>query len=197
MDNKTKIVNLLKKVNREGIENLIKFMQESDYFTAPASTKYHLNEEGGLATHCINVYKRLYQGYSQRAKELTGSTELDSATKESIVIVALAHDLCKCNFYKSSFRNQKNEETGEWEKIPVYTVQDQSPLGHGEKSVILLLQLGVKLTEEEIYAIRWHMGGFDEAVRGGFRNLSEVYNRYELAYLLNRADMDATYLDEK
>jgi hypothetical protein len=197
MDNKTKIINLLKKVNREGIENLIKFMQESDYFTAPASTKYHLNEEGGLATHCINVYKRLYQGYSQRAKELTGSTELDSATKESIVIVALAHDLCKCNFYKSSFRNQKNEETGEWEKIPVYTVQDQSPLGHGEKSVILLLQLGVKLTEEEIYAIRWHMGGFDEAVRGGFRNLSEVYNRYELAYLLNRADMDATYLDEK
>ncbi len=197
MDNKTKIVNLLKKVNREGIENLIKFMQESDYFTAPASTKYHLNEEGGLATHCINVYKRLYQGYSQRAKELTGSTELDSATKESIVIVALAHDLCKCNFYKSSFRNQKNEETGEWEKISVYTVQDQSPLGHGEKSVILLLQLGVKLTEEEIYAIRWHMGGFDEAVRGGFRNLSEVYNRYELAYLLNRADMDATYLDEK
>lgn len=197
MDNKTKIINLLKKVNREGIENLIKFMQESDYFTAPASTKYHLNEEGGLATHCINVYKRLYQGYSQRAKELTGSTELDSATKESIVIVALAHDLCKCNFYKSSFRNQKNEETGEWEKIPVYTVQDQSPLGHGEKSVILLLQLGVKLTEEEIYAIRWHMGGFDEAVRGGFRNLSEAYNRYELAYLLNRADMDATYLDEK
>ncbi len=197
MDNKTKIINLLKKVNREGIENLIKFMQESDYFTAPASTKYHLNEEGGLATHCINVYKRLYQGYSQRAKELTGSTELDSATKESIVIVALAHDLCKCNFYKSSFRNQKNEETGEWEKIPVYTVQDQSPLGHGEKSVILLLQLGVKLTEEEIYAIRWHMGGFDETVRGGFRNLSEVYNRYELAYLLNRADMDATYLDEK
>lgn len=197
MDNKTKIINLLKKVNREGIENLIKFMQESDYFTAPASTKYHLNEEGGLATHCINVYKRLYQGYSQRAKELTGSTELDSATKESIVIVALAHDLCKCNFYKSSFRNQKNEETGEWEKVPVYTVQDQSPLGHGEKSVILLLQLGVKLTEEEIYAIRWHMGGFDETVRGGFRNLSEVYNRYELAYLLNRADMDATYLDEK
>lgn len=197
MDNKTKIVNLLKKVNREGIENLIKFMQESDYFTAPASTKYHLNEEGGLATHCINVYKRLYQGYSQRAKELTGSTELDSATKESIVIVALAHDICKCNFYKSSFRNQKNEETGEWEKVPVYTVQDQSPLGHGEKSVILLLQLGVKLTEEEIYAIRWHMGGFDETVRGGFRNLSEVYNRYELAYLLNRADMDATYLDEK
>lgn len=197
MDNKTKIINLLKKVNREGIENLIKFMQESDYFTAPASTKYHLNEEGGLATHCINVYKRLYQGYNQRAKELTGSTELDSATKESIVIVALAHDLCKCNFYKSSFRNQKNEETGEWEKIPVYTVQDQSPLGHGEKSVILLLQLGVKLTEEEIYAIRWHMGGFDETVRGGFRNLSEVYNRYELAYLLNRADMDATYLDEK
>lgn len=197
MDNKTKIVNLLKKVNREGIESLIKFMQESDYFTAPASTKYHLNEEGGLATHCINVYKRLYQGYSQRAKELTGSTELDSATKESIVIVALAHDICKCNFYKSSFRNQKNEETGEWEKVPVYTVQDQSPLGHGEKSVILLLQLGVKLTEEEIYAIRWHMGGFDETVRGGFRNLSEVYNRYELAYLLNRADMDATYLDEK
>lgn len=197
MDNKTKIINLLKKVNREGIENLIKFMQESDYFTAPASTKYHLNEEGGLATHCINVYKRLYQGYSQRAKELTGSTELDSATKESIVIVALSHDLCKCNFYKSSFRNQKNEETGEWEKVPVYTVQDQSPLGHGEKSVILLLQLGVKLTEEEIYAIRWHMGGFDETVRGGFRNLSEVYNRYELAYLLNRADMDATYLDEK
>ena len=197
MDNKTKIINLLKKVNREGIENLIKFMQESDYFTAPASTKYHLNEEGGLATHCINVYKRLYQGYSQRAKELTGSTELDSATKESIVIVAIAHDLCKCNFYKSSFRNQKNEETGEWEKVPVYTVQDQSPLGHGEKSVILLLQLGVKLTEEEIYAIRWHMGGFDETVRGGFRNLSEVYNRYELAYLLNRADMDATYLDEK
>ena len=93
MDNKTKIINLLKKVNREGIENLIKFMQESDYFTAPASTKYHLNEEGGLATHCINVYKRLYQGYSQRAKELTGSTELDSATKESIVIVALAHEM--------------------------------------------------------------------------------------------------------
>lgn len=196
-NNQKRIITLLKKINREGVDNLIEWLQNNDFFEAPCSTKYHLSEAGGLAQHSINVYKRLYKVFIDRAEELTGSKDIDDSVKASIAIVAICHDICKAEFYKVSTRNVKNETTGQWEKVPCYTVEDKVPLGHGEKSVILLLKLGVKLTDEEIYAIRWHMGSFDDAVKGGNRSLSDVFSRCELAYLLHRADMDATYLDEK
>lgn len=196
-NNKKKIIDLLKKVDREGINTLVEWLQNNDFFEAPCSTKYHLSEKGGLAQHSINVYKRLYKSFINRAEEVTGSRDIDDSLKASIAIVAICHDICKAEFYKESTRNVKNEQTGQWEKVPCYTIEDKMPLGHGEKSVILLLKLGVKLTDEEIYAIRWHMGSFDDAVKGGNRSISDVFSRCELAYLLHRADMDATYLDEK
>lgn len=202
MDNKIianmrAIKKLLCNVNREGIENLKKFLDESDFFTAPASTKYHLAEEGGLCQHTINVYKRLRKAFELRAQETSGTNDLDVQLKESLIIVAVGHDLGKVNYYKKAERNVKNKETGLWETVPYYTIEDNFPLGHGEKAVILLQQLGIILTNDEILALRWHMGAFDDAVQGGYRHLSEVYTKSELAYFLHQADEEATFIDEK
>lgn len=115
---------------------------------------------------------------------------------ESFALCGLLHDLCKANFYKSGFRNVKNEQTGAWEKVPSYSVQDAFPYGHGEKSVFLIERF-VRLKTPEAVAIRWHMGGFDDAVRGGSFAISEAYDAYPLAVKLHLADLEATYLLEK
>ncbi|SCJ34752.1 Uncharacterised protein [Anaerotruncus sp. 2789STDY5834896] len=105
------------------------------------------------------------------------------------------HDLCKANFYKVSTRNVKNEQTGKWEKAPFYQVEDQFPYGHGEKSVFLIERF-IRLSTEEAVAIRWHMGGYDEAVKGGSYAQSAAFDKYPLALALHLADMQATHMDE-
>lgn len=173
-------VKLLRFTGRDGIEELISYLQEeTDFFTAPASTKYHGAFEGGLLKHSMNVLDCLDEaGYDYK----------------TVIVVALLHDICKANCYGKETRNVK--ENGAWVEKQVYTYQDDLPLGHGEKSLYIISKY-IKLTDEEAAAIRWHMGGFDSAFRGGDRGLNIAFEKYPLAVLLHLADMKATYIVER
>lgn len=190
-DLKTQFLSICReKISRSGLDSLLAWMEnESDFFTAPASTQFHGNYEGGLVEHSLNVYRAL----KYLVKKITPQSKI---SEETIAIAALFHDLCKANYYAVSTRNVKDDETGVWHKVPYYTTDDQYPLGHGEKSVIILMQ-HMKLTDDEIYAIRWHMSGFDSAVKGGDYGCSKAYERCPFAVLLHLADMIASYLMEE
>lgn len=170
-------------VHRQGAKELLEWIQKTDFFTAPASTKFHCACESGLVMHSVSVFNTLME------KHFDETTD----NIESFAICALLHDLCKAQFYKVSTRNVKNEETGQWEKVPYYAVEDSFPYGHGEKSVFLIERF-MRLKIDEAMAIRWHMGGFDEG--GGFA-ISQAYERYPLAVKLHLADLESTYLKEK
>ena len=174
-----------KNIHRPGAEKLLAWLEGTDFFTAPASTRFHAAYEGGLLDHSLNVYNVLI------SKHFNPETD----DLESYTIVSLLHDLCKANYYKLGTRNVKNEATGQWEKAPFYSVDDLFPYGHGEKSVFLIERF-MKLKVEEAVAIRWHMGGFDDAARGGCFAISEAYDKYPLAVKLHIADLQATYLME-
>lgn len=178
------------KIKRPGADKLLAWLETTDFYSAPASTKYHLARPGGLVEHSINVYNRLSELYI--AENFEG---MDESKLESLAIVGLLHDVCKADFYTMEFRNRKNDQ-GSWEQYPVYTVNDRLPYGHGEKSVYIISSF-MKLTREEAMAIRWHMGGFDDSVKGGSYSLAEAFRQYPLALLTHLADMQATYLDEK
>lgn len=173
-------------IKREGSAELLEWLQKTDFFTAPASTKFHGACEQGLVMHSISVFHTLVD------KHFDPETD----NMESFAICALLHDLCKAEFYKVSTRNVKNEETGKWEKVPYYAVEDKFPFGHGEKSVFLIERF-LRLKPAEAMAIRWHMGGFDEAARGGSFAISVAYEKYPLAIKLHLADLESTYLKEK
>jgi hypothetical protein len=183
------IINLLKTVERNNIDNLIKWIENTDYFTAPASTRFHGAVNGGLSKHSYNVYQCISS--LQQTKEFNNFKFKD----DSIIIVSLLHDVCKINFYKESTRNVKNEITGQWEKQPFYIIEDSEPYGHGEKSV-MIIERYIKLTDEEKYSIRWHMGGFDESVKGGSYSIGLAYEKYPMALALHLADMMSTYILE-
>ena len=172
-------------VTRKGGAEFLAWLKTTDFFTAPASTKFHCACEEGLVQHSLNVYHTLMERHFD--------SETDSA--ESFAICGLLHDVCKANFYKVSTRNVKNDATGQWEKQPFYTVDDVFPYGHGEKSVYLIERF-LRLKPAEAMAIRWHMGGFDDAVQGGSFAISAAYDRYPLAVKLHLADLEATYLRE-
>ena len=172
-------------VKREGADKLLAWLDTTDFFVAPASTKYHGACESGLVMHSLNVFHTLV------SRHLTENDNLESYT-----ICALLHDLCKTNFYKSGTRNVKNDQTGVWEKVPTFMVEDAFPYGHGEKSVFLIERF-LRLKPSEAVAIRWHMGGFDDASRGGSFAISHAYDQYPLAVKLHLADLEATYLLEK
>ena len=165
---------------------MLEWLERTDFFTAPASTRYHGACESGLVMHSLNVYKVL------KAKNDIEKLYSD----ETIAIVALCHDFCKINFYTEGTRNVKNDVTGQWEKVKVYNVDDQFPFGHGEKSVFLVERF-MRLTIEEAMSIRWHMGGFDDSAKAGSFAMSEAYRRYPLAVMTHLADLEATYLLEK
>lgn len=171
-------------VKREGSERLLTWLKGTDFFTAPASTRFHGACEGGLVLHSLNVYK-----------VMRGRFFGEGDSEESFALVALLHDVCKAQYYKVSTRNVKNDETGAWEKKPVYTVEDAFPYGHGEKSVYLIERF-VRLKPAEAVAIRWHMGGFDDAAKGGSYAISTAFDRYPLAVKLHISDLEATYLLE-
>lgn len=176
------------KIKREGIEGLVEYLEKSDFFYAPASSKFHCDHEGGLAEHSINVYERLRQNI------LNEYGNFDTISEESVAICGLFHDLCKIEYYTVSMRNVK--EDGQWVQKPFYTVDEKLPYGHGEKSVYIINGF-IRLTREEALAINWHMGGFDARVgsTGSFA-LSESYRRYPLALWLHVSDIVATYIDE-
>lgn len=177
-------------IERDGSEELLNYLEKTDFFTAPASAKNHSNFEGGLCLHSINVYKRflkLVQGeYGENWEE--------KISPESVAIIALLHDICKVNFYKQEMRNVKID--GEWVQRPFYKIDDTLPYGHGEKSVYMLSGF-MKLTREEAMAINWHMGAFDERAKNSPYMLKNVFGRYPNAFLFHLADYMATYLDEK
>ena len=179
---KEEFIKLLKSTNREGIENLLEFLEKSDFYKAPASTRFHGSYEGGLLEHSMKVYEIL--------KEKVKNVPIEINTpKESLIIIALLHDICKTNFYKVDYRNAKNQ-FGEWEKVPYYTIEDTIPYGHGEKSVMMITEY-MKLTSEEKYCIRWHMG-FSEP-KEVYTTLGQAFKKYPLALLVNEADLESTY----
>ena len=179
---KEQFLTLLNQVKREGINELIDFIEKTDFFEAPASTRFHGNYEGGLAEHSIKVYEILKH-------KIETSIEPIKVSEDSIIIIGLLHDLCKANFYKIDYRNAKNS-LGVWEKVPYYTVDDTIPYGHGEKSVMMITEY-MKLTSEEKYCIRWHMG-FTEP-KEQYTTLGLAYKKYPLALLTHEADLEATY----
>ena len=158
-------IKLLKSTKREGIDRLINHLETTDFFTAPASTKYHGNYEGGLMNHSISVYNVFLKKVYDLGLKLA---------PRSIIIISLLHDICKVNFYIKSLIWHKL--LGKWESYPGYKVENQFPIGHGEKSIIIL-QDYIKLTNTELMCIRWHMGIFDlsESQKRDFYNACKLY----------------------
>lgn len=186
MDNKQEFLDIYNKyVSRSGSKEFLEWLLKTDFFTAPASSRFHCACEGGLVLHSLNVYHTLRERYFEEDKD----------NEESFAICALLHDLCKAQFYKVSTRNVKNDATGQWEKVPYYSVEDAFPYGHGEKSVFLIERF-MRLKTSEAMAIRWHMGGFDDAAKSGGFALSNAFDKYPLAVKLHLADLESTYLRE-
>ena len=182
-------------IKRPGADALLAWLEKSDFFTAPASTRFHLSEPGGLVKHSIHVYERLREMFSNELERNTdGPVILSDEDEEKIAVCGLLHDICKVNFYGVEMRNRKNEQ-GQWEKYPFYVINDQLPYGHGEKSVYLIERF-MRLRTEEAMAVRWHMGGFDDSVRGGSFSLAHAFEKYPLAVKLHLSDLEATYLHE-
>lgn len=179
-----------KNITREGADKLLEYLtsSKSDFFTAPASTRYHGAYEGGLLEHSLNVYHCLAD-YVER--ERVKNTYNFTPSAESVALTALLHDLCKVNFYKTDYRNSKNDQ-GVWEKVPYYTIDDTLPYGHGEKSVYIISGY-MRLTREEAFAIRYHMGfsGKEEP-----HDVGKAFEMFPLAFALSVADMEATYFLE-
>ncbi|MBQ2671326.1 MAG: hydrolase [Clostridia bacterium] len=173
-------------IKREGAEEFLEWLQGTDFFEAPASTKFHCACKEGLLMHSLNVYKVLIEKHFNKETD-----NLESAT-----ICSLLHDVCKSRFYKVSTRNVKNDVTGVWEQVPFYMVEDTFPYGHGEKSVFLIERF-MRLKTSEAMAIRWHMGGFDDSARSGGFSISLAFDKYPLAVQLHLSDLEATYLNEK
>lgn len=175
-------------IKRHGADNLLKWLEKSDFFTAPASTRYHGSFEGGLVEHSVNVYHCLKDYLSrERAKTVYNM----DYSEETIAVAALLHDICKTNFYSVSTRNKK--EDGKWVEVPFYTIDDKMPYGHGEKSVFMI-QFFMRLEMDEAFAIRFHMGfsGPEDV-----NLISRAFEMYPLAYALHVADCEATYFLEK
>ena len=172
-------------INREGAAELLAWLETTDFFTAPASTKHHGAYHGGLVDHCMNVYYALLGNYRTR----------DEYSNESHAIVALLHDLCKVEYYHPITKRKKNEQ-GQWEDVPGWEVKERLPMGHGEKSVYLIMQ-HMKLTDDEALAIRWHMGAYDDAFRGGSYALNNAMKKTPLVLALHTADMMATQDEQR
>lgn len=171
-------------IKRPGADKLFAWLESTDFFTAPASTKFHGSYEGGLCEHSVNVWEELVR-LSRVYPEV-------KTTAESAAIVSLLHDLCKIGCYKTELRNKK--ENGIWRSVPTYVFDEDFHYGgHGSKSVFLIQQHMV-LTAQEAVAINCHMGPWDRSP--GDYSLGPAYEQYPLALLLHWADESATYIRE-
>ncbi|MBQ9940188.1 MAG: hydrolase [Clostridia bacterium] len=185
MDTKQRFLEIYNsKITREGADKMLEYLENSDFFTAPASTRFHGSYPGGLAEHCVNVYECLKDYLSRpRTKEVYGM----DFTDESVAIVALLHDVCKIGCYKTSTRNVK--ENGQWKEVPYFEFSDPMPYGHGEKSVYIINGY-MRLKRDEAFAIRYHMGfsGTEDK-----NTIGTVMEKFPLALALSIADMESTY----
>lgn len=207
-DNVERFENLMATVTRDGKDDLMDYIRtKTDFYTAPASTQYHLSCEGGLLQHSLNVYDCLVA----KKESPVWKRVLEDIPEESLIIMALLHDLCKVNFYVKGTRNQKtydadkvaaaepwqrkHDDMGDfvWETVLRYEVNDIMPLGHGEKSV-MLINCFMKLNVPEIFAIRWHMGFSEE--KSQYKALGEAMEKYPIVLALHEADLEATKLLE-
>lgn len=176
-------------IKREGAEDFLNWLVSTDFFTAPASAKFHSAFEGGLCAHSINAYNR----FLNLVKNEYGENYKNVISDESIAIIGLLHDICKVDTYVLDYKNVKVD--GQWVQKPFYVYKDTLPYGHGEKSVYIINGF-IRLTREEAMAINWHMGGFDYRVQGGNYSIEDAFYKYPTALLFHLADMQASYLDE-
>lgn len=195
-------------ITREGITELMTYIKKSDFYTAPASTRFHLACEGGLLQHSLNVYDCLMA----KKENPIWKDILASIPNESLAIMSLFHDLCKTYFYEITTKNQKTYDADKvaaaqgwqvkhdaggdfiWETVPSYTINDKMPLGHGEKSCFLL-QNYIKLTTDELYAIRWHMGFSEPSEQ--WNAMGAAMEKHPIVLALHEADLEASKLFEK
>lgn len=178
-------------ITRPGADKLLAWIESSDFFAAPASTRFHLSSPGGLLEHSLHVFERMK---AICANEATITPGFNVPSMETIAVCGLLHDICKANFYAVEMRNRKNDQ-GRWEQYPFYVVDDKLPYGHGEKSVYIISGF-MRLSREEAMAIRWHMGFSDNDFQGGGYSVGNAFDKFPLAVLLHIADLQATYLDE-
>ena len=196
-EKKERFIELLRSTGREGIEEVINYLEKAGFFTAPASTVHHLNYEGGLLEHSLNVYD---MAVAIRGAIIAMKPKIaEKLPEQSLIIAALLHDTCKTNIYK---KTKKWNLGNSWrpQLVEAYTTDySQMPVGHGEKSVIMLLSLGLKLPLDETVAIRWHMGAWDLAFQSyeAKSNINEAGNRYPLLSLIQSADNMATHILEQ
>ena len=181
---RTQFLNLVSSIQRPGIPELITFLENSDFFRAPASGDFHLNHEGGLVEHSLNVYNAL-KGIANKYSPQT--------PEDSIKICGLLHDLCKTNLYVKGKKNKKI--SGKWHEVDTWDHDDKFPVGHGEKSAMMLLQF-ISLTEEEMLGIRWHMGPWDAESWGQKRSLNAAMDQCMMVKCVMMADQVATFFME-
>lgn len=208
---------LMKEINREGIENLMDFIKKSDFYKAPSSTRFHLSTPGGLLQHSLNVYDAMmalcFDNGDSTYSYMVAGKEVAKISRESLIIMTLLHDLCKTYFYKLDYKNQKTYDANKvatadkqqvkhdnngdfiWETVETYVVEDRIPYGHGEKSVMMIEEF-VKLTSQERYAIRWHMGYTDVSQSQQYA-IAEAFKLHPIAWALHNADMQAsTFMED-
>lgn len=185
---KQQFLQLLRSTNRPGVENVIKWLEETDFFIAPASTIFHGNYEGGLLEHSMNVAimaHDVHEMLCRRKPELA-----QQVTRDNIIIAALLHDVCKANIYQKTTKYRKDAQNN-WETYDTYGVDySEFPMGHGEKSVIRLLQQGLQMTEDEMIAIRWHMTAWELPFQSGEAKayLNAAKNKCPLLAIIQTAD---------
>lgn len=198
---------ILRDTNRENIEGLIEYLKSTDFYTAPASSRFHCDFAGGLVEHSLNVYRCL----CAKLRNPLWKKYLKNVPKESLALVALLHDVCKANFYAVDYRNQKTYDKEKvaaapsyqiksdanghfiWETVPYYNTDEKFCFGHGDKSVYLVNKY-ITLTDEEAVAIRFHMGAYEG--QNIWNSLGGAYEQYPLALALHEADLEATRLVE-
>lgn len=193
---KEQFIKLLQATKRTGIESVVSYLEQAGFFLAPASVSRHLSHEGGLLEHSLNVWK---MAQMLRMQTIGMRPELEKQLPEdSVTIAALLHDVCKANIYKTVQKWRKDENNC-WESYDAYdTDYSRFPVGHGEKSVIMLLRLGLQLTNDEIIAIRWHMGAWNLPMQSyeDKQNISVAYDGCPLAAIIQAADALATHILE-
>lgn len=189
MSNKEQFIKIMEQVERPGVDKLLDWLEGTDFYSAPASTRFHGSYPGGLVYHTLNVVYEL--------RELVKFYEVEGIPKESIIIVALAHDFCKINTYEETMVNvpPQRSKTAKWEQQLGYKKNEPLKLGHGAKS-LSILQDFITLEDYEKEAIFWHMGAYDTGILSSTHDLYDVFEENKLAFLLHMADMVATYITE-
>lgn len=183
MNNKERFLELCSKVKRDGMSDLLQWLEGSDFFYCPASARFHGAHPGGLLEHSLNVYDELTR--------LAGAYKEIELSEETAVIVSLFHDLCKVNLYVTEKRNRKNAQ-GSWESYDAYAYNEKLHYGgHGSKSVFIL-QNYIKLSTEEAVAINCHMGSWD-----GNKDVGAAFEQFPVAWMLHVADEAACYIKER